>query len=224
MSEHQQQPTSEATNAANPPMAEHQDQGQVDHGSAIAALLETPLLLSGEDPHAYVGLLKAVTADVQPADFIEKMWTSDVVYNQWEILRYRRFKTELVKVAKQEALEGILQELMSYGYGMESARAEMTAWKYVMGDEEAKEEVGELLQEAQLTEDTVFARGVANMIEAIERIDRLIESSEARRDLILDQVYKRRRLLNIKLRNAIKQIESAEHSGSEIGAEQKKAA
>ena len=187
--------------------------------------MEKPLLLSGEDPHAYAGLQKAVAADVQPADFIEKMWTTDIVYNQWEILRYRRFKTELVKVAKQEALEAVLRELMSYGvYEMHSTVAEMTAWKYLMGDKGAREEVGELLQQAQLTEDTVFARGVANRIEAMERFDRLIASSEARRDLILDQVYKRRALLGVKLRNAIKQIESAEHSGSEIGAEQKKAA
>ena len=77
----------------------------------------------------------------------------------------------------------------------------------------------------QLTEDTVFARGVANKIEAIERFDRLIANNETRRDVILDQVYKRRALLGIKLRNAIKQLESAaEHSCSEIGPDQKQAA
>jgi hypothetical protein len=225
MSDYQQQPTSEVTEPAKHCATEPQNQAQVDHGAAIVALLEKPLLLSGEDPHAYLSLQKAVEAEVQPADFIEKIWITDVVYNQWETVRYRRFKTELVKVAKQEALEAVLRELMSYGaYELHSTVAEMMAWKYVMGDEEAMEEVGELLRKAQLTEDTIFARGVANMIEAIERFDRLIASSEARRDLILDQIYKRRALLGVKLRNAIKQIESAEHSASEIATERKEAA
>ena len=223
MSDYQCEPSSTAKHSTT----EHQgqDQIQVDRGLAIAALLEKPLLLSGEDPCAYAGLQEAVLADVQPVDIIEKLWTQDTVSNQWEILRYRRFKTELVKVSKQEALEAVLEELMSYGYPEVSVTAQSKAWRYVMGDKKAREEVGELLQQAQLTEDTVVARGVANKIEAIERFDRLIANNETRRDVILDQVYKRRALLGIKLRNAIKQLESAaEHSCSEIGPDQNQAA
>jgi hypothetical protein len=102
------------------------DQQAYERRAAIHTILAKPLLLEGEDPAAYAGLQEVVRADVQPADFIEKVWTHDVVYNQWEILRYRRFKTEYVKLAKQHGLDVVLQELTKPMRGMSCFLAERT--------------------------------------------------------------------------------------------------
>jgi hypothetical protein len=130
-----------------------------------------------------------------------------------------------VKLAKQDGLVALLQDHMDPPlFQAEEMARDRLPWLYMTGDEQARKRVGELLQQAQLTEDALFARGVAKAIETIERFDRLIETHEARRDLILDQVYKRRALFGVKLRNAIKQIEGAEGRIAELGGEQSKAA
>jgi hypothetical protein len=220
MSEDQQHPASEGVASAAQSSAEAQTGG--DRGNAIAALLRQPLLLSGENPHAHAGLVEAVSADVQPADFIETIWIHDIVYYQWQSLRYRRFKTELIRTAKQRGLAAVLKEC-TCKFEFQMMATEELAWRYVIGIPQAIAEVDELLQEAQLTIDAIFAHGIAESMESIERFDRLIHASEARRDLILGQVYERRELLGAKLRGAIKRIEKGEDFHSEIGPGQKAA-
>ena len=43
-----------------------------------------PPLLEGEDPEAYNQLLAGITGCVTPSDFLEEMWTSEVVRHTWK--------------------------------------------------------------------------------------------------------------------------------------------
>jgi len=54
-------------------------------------------LLPGEDRAEYERLRAAVIAMMKPADFMEKIWTNDVIYLEWEILRFRRAKANYIK-------------------------------------------------------------------------------------------------------------------------------
>src|ERR1700674_814547 len=55
-----------------------------------------PPLIPGEDRVAYDELLARVSAAVEPADIFEEIWVRDVVDHEWEVLRLRRLKVNLL--------------------------------------------------------------------------------------------------------------------------------
>jgi hypothetical protein len=52
-------------------------------------LFGQPLLLDGEDAAAYDELHARIYAAVKPVDVIDEMFIADVVFLEWEILRWR---------------------------------------------------------------------------------------------------------------------------------------
>jgi len=60
-------------------------------------LFGRPLLLDGEDGATYDELLARVRAAVNPADALDEMFIADVVSLEWEVLRWRRLKTCLIR-------------------------------------------------------------------------------------------------------------------------------
>ena len=61
------------------------------------ALFGPPLLLEGEDAAAYDELLASVRAAAKPIDIIDEMFIADAVSLEWEVLRWRRLKTCLIR-------------------------------------------------------------------------------------------------------------------------------
>ena len=49
-------------------------------------------LLQGEKRADYERLRAALIAEMKPADLMEMIWTNDIIYLQWEIIRFRRAK------------------------------------------------------------------------------------------------------------------------------------
>ena len=73
-------------------------------------LLGEPPLLEGEERAAYDELLANVLAAVKPADMIDEMFTVDVVWLEWEVLRLRRLKSRLIRKDAIEILERLLRK------------------------------------------------------------------------------------------------------------------
>ena len=71
------------------------------------ALFGPPLLLEGEDAAAYDQLLA-------PVDVIDEMFIADVVSLEWEVLRWRRLKSSLIRARGLDALEGFLAGELDY--------------------------------------------------------------------------------------------------------------
>ena len=61
------------------------------------ALFGAPLLLEGEDAAAYDQLIDSICAVVKPVDIIDEMFIADVVFLEWEVLRWRRLKSSLIR-------------------------------------------------------------------------------------------------------------------------------
>ena len=61
-----------------------------------ASFLGAPPLIPGEVASDYQQLLTAVIDVMKPVDFLEKIWTRDVVDSQWDIIRFRRIKADLI--------------------------------------------------------------------------------------------------------------------------------
>ena len=77
-------------------------------------LFGLPLLLIGEDAAAYEDLFAGIHAAVKPVDTIDEMLIADVVPEEWEVLRWRRFKFSLIRVRQLEVLEQFLSKKLDY--------------------------------------------------------------------------------------------------------------
>ena len=68
----------------------------------------------GEDAATYHELLARIRAAVKPVDIIDDMFIADVAFLEWEVLRWRRLKTSLLRTRGLEALEDFLGEKLDY--------------------------------------------------------------------------------------------------------------
>jgi hypothetical protein len=137
-----------------------------------------PPLIPGENARDYQQLLAAVTNEMKPVDFMETMWTRDIVDLQWDIIRFRRIKADLI-----------------------TCRHDRIDW-------EAIQELGVKSTPRNLRGD--IAHVVAKDIDAIERIDRMIMTMEARRNAAYREAERHRIGLGERLRRAAEQVEDAE--------------
>src|SRR6516165_371289 len=60
------------------------------------SFLGSPPLIPGEAASDYEQLLTAVINVMKPVDFLEMMWTRDIVDLQWDIIRFRRIKADAI--------------------------------------------------------------------------------------------------------------------------------
>jgi len=82
------------------------------------SLFGPPPLIAGEDGAAYDQLLARFCAVVKPVDIIDEMLIAEVVSLEWEILRWRRLKWDLVQARALKALERFLVEIYEYDYDL----------------------------------------------------------------------------------------------------------
>src|SRR5262249_47063247 len=77
-------------------------------------LFGSPVLLAGEDDATYHELLSRVRTAINPVDIIDEMFIADVVSLEWEVLRWRRLKSSLMRTQGLEALEQFLSRHLDY--------------------------------------------------------------------------------------------------------------
>jgi hypothetical protein len=197
-------------------------------GDRMKSLIGEPLLLPGEDRDAYDQLLVDLTDTVRPSDRLEDLWVSEAVAKHWEVLRHRRHKRGFIAARRQAGLTSLLKPLLGYGGplstddGAEIAGA--LAWKYTMGVEEAKKEVDELLQTANLSSEAVDGEVMALHIDTVTTFDQLIWAAEKRRDACLREIEHHRAPFGRALRRAITSGEEDKAPAIAPPADHKKAA
>jgi hypothetical protein len=178
------------------------------------ALVQSPSLLPTENKDDYEALLAEIRRTINPIDIIEEMWVGDIARNQWDIRRYSRSKEGLVKVNRVRALEKVLDRLIArecfHSVIGGPSGAEDLARRCVNGEKEAQEEVEELLTAAGLDWEAIFALAMALQIDAVERIDRMLKQTEARRDAVLRQLDYRRISLGRPPLGKIQDVEDVE--------------
>jgi hypothetical protein len=77
-------------------------------------LFGAPPVLQGEDVRAYDELFGRACAAVKPGDVIDEMLIVDVVSLEWEILRWRRAKANMIRRQTREALKSFLVSQLDY--------------------------------------------------------------------------------------------------------------
>jgi hypothetical protein len=153
------------------------------------ALFGLPPLLEGEDRALYDDLVGRMWEAVNPFDVIDELHAADVVYSEWEIMRWRRLKFNLLQASVHNALESFLIEHLDYeAY----AEAFAEALAKILQDHLAQDQANELAQQ--------YIRSQPDAIKAVRvvlkaaglPVDNILDQAKAERANELVQEYARR--------------------------------
>jgi hypothetical protein len=161
-----------------------------------------PPLIAGEDQAQYEMMRDQISAAVRPLDFLEEIWVNDVVNLVWETQRLRRLRAALLLAAAPEGVDRILRAsdpFFGQNVAADWASLQPGAMKIV-----------DAALAASLTMDAVMAQTLALKIDEVERIDRMVASAEARRNIALREIDRHRATLGAALRHAADEVLDAE--------------
>ena len=185
--------------------------------SARLAPFGPPPLITGEDADAYEQILARVSNQVAPKDLIEEMLLIDVVDLTWEIARLRRLKAGLYNVGAYQSLTNVLRPLLDRDNSTPESDLDEEALferyleeNWVRRIPDAVKRVDQLLDQAGLSMDAVNAQTLAENIEGMERIERMLAGLEARRNAILREIDRRRESFARPLPRNSQQVKDAE--------------
>jgi hypothetical protein len=173
--------------AKSPPVAPESD------------LFGPPPLLEGEDSAAYDKIFIHISTAVKPSDTLEDIWVRDVVDLQWDVLRWRRLKMNLMAAGLRTKLNQLIKD--SNDLVNDFAARKPNAIK----------RVNRMLASAGLTLDAIMAQALAPNLAQIECIERMTAKAEERRDGALREVELHRAMVARTLRRSIETVEDAEY-------------
>jgi len=170
-------------------------------------------LIEGEDLAVYCALLADLSEVLRPGDILEQLFVHDFAYLQWEVMRYRRLKAEVMKTRKFDAFRSLVdlrREAERYFVEQSEEEFRQVELDWLHQDPSTPAEVGEKFAQAGLTRQAVMAATLFENIDVIARIDELIAMAEARRNNALRELDRHRATLGQATRRTIKQIEQIE--------------
>jgi hypothetical protein len=109
-----------------------------------------------------------------------------------------------------ELLAGIKLDMDDILDDAKGRKAKELVQEYVRREPDAVTQVLELLSDAGVSMDGLMADALAQQLDAIERIDRLISIVESRRNVSLREIERRREVLGETLRRSVQEIEDGE--------------
>jgi hypothetical protein len=193
------------------PLAAHQVLPVSGAIKRVAEILPAPLL-PGEQEAEYAEFALAIVKAAHPNDAIEDLLTRDVIDLSWEVLRLRRLKAGLLRGAISSSIYQVMCRL-----GYEDEYAWKLAANWAAERKAAQKEVAGALQKAQLTMEDVMAETLEGKIDSFERFDRMLASSEARRNNALREIERHRAALGVAVRQAIDEVQDAEFRDVDTG-------
>jgi hypothetical protein len=163
-------------------------------------LFGSPVLLAGEDDAAYHELLTCVRTAINPVDIIDEMFIADVVYSDWEVLRWRRLKSSLMQTLGLEALEQFLSGHLDY-YDHYHTHFEQDLAEILQDNlAEGQTEVAQVLAHRCARDESDADDKVNQILASIDlKMDDILESARARKAKELAQDYLQRKPGAIKL-------------------------
>jgi hypothetical protein len=173
--------------------------------------ISPPPLLAGEHEADYANLTAQFIAAAKPRDFIEEILARDAIDLTWEILRLRRLKAGLLRIASGAGVRSVAKEL-----GFKGSVYDFAA-KWMSGDAKKLKQFDEILKMGSLGMEDVMAEALSSAIDAFERIDRMLASAEARRNNALREIDRHREALGVATRRAIEDVEDAKFHDVETG-------
>lgn len=174
------------------------------------ALLGPAPVTALEDRALYEMRLASLLDNLAPADAIERMWVKDIADLDWEVDRLKRAKVVAIAMAEERALAKLFKSMpvADGGRAMELTggdRAE--AADYLTARARAQDGADELTQSALdysgqrirlalakfgLSEAQTGDVALLQVLDTVERLDRLIQIAGRRRDAVIRDLDRRR--------------------------------
>ena len=157
----------------------------------ILELLGPPALTLDESPSRYRDVMAQFAVEFDPNSITEWLLVNDLVNINWEILRYRRVITTLVRLACPPAATRLV-------YDRSSVRLDF-AHTHFRTDALRPSKAGPDVTRRQLamhglTLEDVFYEALSVKLEEVERFDKLIEKLEIRREKLFREFRAHRTL------------------------------
>ena len=159
-----------------------------------------PILEGEEDAVAYDELFGRVCAAVKPVDMIDEMLVADVVALEWEVLRWRRLKSSLIRASGLKALEKFLSENLEYDLYRKHFADKLTTILQDNRAEDQAEDFGQTLAHACAQNETDAVDKVNDFLADIgENMDNILDRARVQKAEELAQEYVRREPGAVKL-------------------------
>jgi len=154
-------------------------------------------ILRTESKDDLARLLADISQDIEPENFIVKMYVSDYVHHTWDTFRYRRVKNGIMNNALGRALTRVLLRIQfppsTIAMLFERLKAaRLLSWEW-LSDKETQRRVSALLEEAGLDYSAIEAEAYLLVADQLEKVDRLLKVAEDGRDRALRKIVKYRR-------------------------------
>ena len=156
-------------------------------GSALKAvakhsLFGPPLVIEGEDAAVYDELYGRVCAAIKPVDVIEEMLVADLVGLEWELLRWRRFKSSPIQARGLNALERFLKKQLDYHLYREHFEDDLSEilQDYLKGDQ------------AQGVARTLAHDCASNKPDAVDKVNAILDRIGTYMNKVLDDAKARK--------------------------------
>jgi hypothetical protein len=162
-------------------------------------LFGSPQLLEGEDAGARDELLSRVSAAAKPIDIIDEMFIADVVSLEWEVLRWRRLQSSLMRTRGLEELEQFLSNHLDYDQYRKFFEEDLTE---ILQEnlEDQTEDIARMLAHKCAREESDAVDKVNQILAGINLdMDNILRRARARKAEELSQEYERRKPGAIKL-------------------------
>jgi len=148
----------------------------------LRAILGRPPLLRSESRAAYDALTARCAATLGPQDMIEWLMVADYIDLTWEILRLRRARQDIVRLAVPGAVYGIVHDLHGEAYSRDVEWSAKKAW--IEGGE-ARKALCRQLANDDVDEGTIEAEALRREIDTVDKIERFLFQKEALRRAVL---------------------------------------
>ena len=152
----------------------------------LAVLPKLPLLIT-ESADEFDALRDAFEREIKPRGIIEQMYVHDFCSIVWEILRLRRGRAAIVNAAFRDALVHVLTECLTKPGKLQldlddQVQTLALAW---FKNEQGKKRVAKTLNESGFDEYAIEGEAIRRSSSALELLNRMLASLEARRDKAL---------------------------------------
>lgn len=151
-----------------------------------------------ESEKSFCKIQEELLSALKPQDAIERLWCDDIITLVWESHRLRRVKRVLLEAEGRGRLRGLLLKHEMGGLpeiGLGPSRIDRIMEDYFKHDEKAVQKVEQALAGSPVTAEDGVAIDHLSTISDMLMIDRAIEASDKRRDVLISNLYGRRRLL-----------------------------
>ena len=145
-------------------------------------LIGPPLLLPGEDASQYSAFAEKIRDYIGPIDVIEEIQLVDYVALEWEIVRLRRAKANLIRSSTHAGLSELLKPFLQWTERTNLAEG------WAKRDHAAVKEVRQLLAKAGLDEGAIVAQTMAVKLRELEIMENAIAKAEMRRNSALRDI------------------------------------